>query len=92
MRPAIDPRRRSPPDDAPSTPHLPEMAAPDFYNPPLASYPSPLTGYEGLPPLGDDKNEDGKSLKNAAAAAAAARSPAYDAFVDPLDRGRRGGL
>ncbi|CAK7211988.1 hypothetical protein SBRCBS47491_001310 [Sporothrix bragantina] len=64
------------------------MAAPDFYNPPLSTYPSPLTGYEGLPPLSDDKNEDGKSLKNTEAE----RSPAYDAFVDPLDRGQRGGF
>ncbi|KAL1901911.1 hypothetical protein Sste5346_001616 [Sporothrix stenoceras] len=64
------------------------MAAPDFYNPPLSSYPSPLTGYEGKAPLGDEKNEDGKSLKNEPAAL----SGAYDAFVDPLDRGRRGGF
>jgi hypothetical protein len=29
---------------------------------PLAySYPSPLAGYEGLPPLPDEKAEDGKS-------------------------------
>ncbi len=64
------------------------MSPPDFYNPPIASYPPPLAGYEGLPPLGDTTNEDGKSLKNTPGP----RSAAYDAFIDPLDRGRRGGL
>lgn len=64
------------------------MSVPDIYNPPLSSYPSPLTGYEGKAPLSDEKNEDGKSLKNEPAAL----SGAYDAFIDPLDRGRRGGL
>ena len=60
----------------------------DAYNPPISSYPSPLAGYEGLPPLSDDKNADGKSLKNEPAA----KSAAYDEFVEPLDKGIRGGL
>lgn len=60
----------------------------DAYNPPISSYPSPLAGYEGLPPLSDDKNADGKSLKNEPAPL----SSAYDTFVEPLDKGIRGGF
>jgi len=30
-------------------------------DPSAYSYPSPLAGYEGLPPLPDEKAEDGKS-------------------------------
>jgi hypothetical protein len=61
----------------------------DFYNPPYSSYTSPLAGYEGLEPLTDEKTEDGKSLKNPQTGKL---SKAYDEFVDPLDKGRRGGL
>lgn len=64
------------------------MSFPDPYNPPLASYPSPLAGYENLPPLGEERTADGKSFKNPPAD----RSSAYDAFIDPLDKERRGGL
>ncbi|OAA62685.1 DOPA-like domain protein [Niveomyces insectorum RCEF 264] len=65
------------------------MTVPDIYNPPVSTYTSPLAGYEGQPPLSDEKNDDGKSLKNPDPTV---RSPAYDAFPEPLDRGRRGGF
>ncbi|KAL1988710.1 hypothetical protein VTN96DRAFT_8410 [Rasamsonia emersonii] len=52
-------------------------------------YPWPLAGYEGLEPLGEEKNEDGKSLKNPQHGI---RSKAYDEFPDPLTKGRRGGF
>ena len=61
----------------------------DFYNPPYSSFPSPLAGYENLDPLTDEKTEDGKSLKNPQSGTL---SKAYEEFVDPLDKGRRGGL
>ncbi len=61
----------------------------DIYNPPVSSYPSPLAGYENTEPLSDERNEDGKSLKNPVPGVL---SPAYERFVDPLDKGRRGGL
>jgi len=61
----------------------------DIYNPPASSYPSPLKGYEHLEPLSDERTEDGKSLKNPQTGVL---SPAYESFVSPLDRGRRGGL
>lgn len=65
------------------------MPAPDIYNPPVSAYTSPLAGYEGLPPLSEERAEDGSSYKNPSAERL---SPAYDAFIDPLDNGRRGGL
>jgi hypothetical protein len=52
-------------------------------------YPSPLAGYEKEPPLPEETSEDGKSLKNPQTGVL---SKAYEAFVDPLDKGRRGGL
>ena len=61
----------------------------DIYNPPTSSFPSPLAGYEGAEPLGLERNEDGKSLKNSQTGI---KSKAYDEFVAPLDNGRRGGL
>jgi len=61
----------------------------DIYNPSVSSYPSPLAGYEGAEPLGEERNEDGKSLKNTRTDT---KSKAYDEFVAPLDNGRRGGL
>lgn len=53
------------------------------------TYPSPLDGYENAPPLSEDRNEDGKSLKNPVRETL---SKAYQEFPDPLDKGRRGGL
>lgn len=53
------------------------------------SYPSPLEGYENKPPLPEEVSEDGKSLKNPQSGVL---SKAYEAFVDPLDKGRGGGL
>ncbi|KAI6351279.1 hypothetical protein MCOR25_010032 [Pyricularia grisea] len=59
------------------------------YYPATSSYPSPLKGFENLPPLSEEKNEDGKSIKNEQTGVL---SKAYEEFVDPLDRGRRGGF
>ncbi|KAL2836104.1 hypothetical protein BJY01DRAFT_238421 [Aspergillus pseudoustus] len=53
------------------------------------TYPSPLEGYEGLEPLSDERNEDGKSLKNHQHGIL---SKAYEVFPDPLSKGRRGGF
>ena len=61
----------------------------DIYNPAIGSYPSPLAGYDKAEPLGEERNEDGKSLKNTQTGV---KSKAYDEFVAPLDNGRRGGL
>lgn len=61
----------------------------DIYNPPVSSYPSPLKGYENAEPLGSERNEDGKSLKNAQTGV---KSQAYTRFTEPLDNGIRGGL
>ncbi|KAF5597605.1 DOPA 4 5-dioxygenase [Fusarium subglutinans] len=52
-------------------------------------YPSPLTGYENAPPLPDEKAADGKSYVNPPSEKL---SEAYEKFVDPLDRSRRGGF
>lgn len=52
-------------------------------------FPSPLEGYENAPPLPTEKSEDGKSLKNPETGML---SKAYEAFVDPLEKGRRAGL
>ncbi|OTB00250.1 hypothetical protein M426DRAFT_238360 [Hypoxylon sp. CI-4A] len=53
------------------------------------TYPSPLEGYENLPPLPEEKNEDGKSFKNPPKDTL---SKAYVEFPDPLDKSRRGGF
>ncbi|RYP73541.1 hypothetical protein DL771_003580 [Monosporascus sp. 5C6A] len=53
------------------------------------SYPSPLKGFEDAEPLSDEKNADGKSLVNPPRDGL---SGAYEAFVDPLDKSRRGGF
>lgn len=60
-------------------------------DPSLYTYPSPLAPYEGqeLPPLPDEKNDDGKSYKNPPSDKL---STSYENFVEPLDRGIRGGL
>ncbi|CAG8081605.1 unnamed protein product [Penicillium olsonii] len=52
-------------------------------------YPSPLEGYENLEPLSEEKNEDGKSLKNPQHGVL---SKAYEEFPDPLSKGREGGF
>ncbi|KAL2052066.1 hypothetical protein ABVK25_007758 [Lepraria finkii] len=52
-------------------------------------YPSPLEGYEHLPPLPDDKTGDGKSYVNPQTGVL---SKAYERFVDPIDNGTRGGF
>ncbi|KAJ5909945.1 hypothetical protein N7504_004588 [Penicillium tannophilum] len=53
------------------------------------SYPSPLEGYGDLEPLTDERNEDGKSLKNPETGVL---SKAYEEFPDPVSKGRRGGF
>ncbi|KAI3401508.1 hypothetical protein diail_10942 [Diaporthe ilicicola] len=53
------------------------------------TYPSPLEGYEGAPPLPLETSEDGKSLKNPQTGVL---SKAYETFIHPLDNGRRGGF
>ncbi|KAJ6117422.1 hypothetical protein N7512_007147 [Penicillium capsulatum] len=53
------------------------------------SYPSPLEGYENLKPLSEERNEDGKSLKNPQTGIL---SKAYEEFPDPLAKDRRGGF
>ncbi|PGG95721.1 DOPA 4,5-dioxygenase [Blastomyces parvus] len=53
------------------------------------SYPSPLEGYENLPPLPEERNEDGKSFRNPQHGIL---SKAYHEFPDPLEKGRRGGF
>jgi DOPA 4,5-dioxygenase len=58
-------------------------------DPSAYTYPSPLEGYENLPPLPDEKAEDGKSYVNPQTGVL---SPAYERFIDPLDNGRRGAL
>ncbi|KAJ5288701.1 hypothetical protein N7478_001731 [Penicillium angulare] len=59
---------------------------PDQYS---YSYPSPLEGYENLDLLSDERNEDGKSLKNPTTGTL---SKAYEEFPDPLAKDRRGGF
>ncbi len=61
----------------------------DVYNPPASQYPSPLVGFENVEPLSDEREADGKSLKNPPHGVL---SKAYEEFIDPLDKGRRGGL
>ncbi|KAL1619334.1 hypothetical protein SLS56_010134 [Neofusicoccum ribis] len=58
-------------------------------DPSLYTYPSPLEGWENLPPLPNDRAEDGKSFVNPPAAK---KSEAYTSFPDPIDNGRRGGF
>lgn len=55
----------------------------------MYTFPSPLAGYENAQPLPEETSEDGKSLKNPQTGVL---SKAYEAFTDPLDNGRRGGL
>ncbi|CAN8098275.1 unnamed protein product [Discula destructiva] len=53
------------------------------------TYPDPAEGYENAPPLPEHASEDGKSLANPPPGTP---SKAYDAFVDPVEKGRRGGF
>lgn len=53
------------------------------------TFPSPAEGYENAAPLPDEVSEDGKSLKNPETGVL---SKAYETFIDPLEKGRRGGL
>ncbi|KIW15472.1 hypothetical protein PV08_05518 [Exophiala spinifera] len=55
----------------------------------LYDYPSPLEGYENLPPLPDELNEDGKSFKNPQTGVL---SPSYEKFTSGVTNGRRGGF
>jgi len=52
-------------------------------------YPSPLEGWENLPPLSEDRNEDGKSFVNPHSDNL---SKAYSEFPDPITKDRRGGF
>lgn len=53
------------------------------------THPSPLKGYENEAPLPEEISEDGKSLKNPQTGVL---SKSYETFVDPLSKGREGGL
>ncbi|KAL4997682.1 hypothetical protein BDV10DRAFT_195023 [Aspergillus recurvatus] len=53
------------------------------------TYPFPLAGYENLEPLPEERNEDGKSLRNPQHGIL---SKAYEEFPDPLNKSRRGGF
>lgn len=55
----------------------------------LYTYPSPLQGYEGLEPLGEELEEDGKSFMNPKTGV---KSEAYDSFTSGVTNGRRGGF
>ncbi|KKY26395.1 putative dopadioxygenase [Diplodia seriata] len=57
-------------------------------DPSLYTYPSPLEGWENLPPLPNDLAADGKSFLNPPGA----KSPAYTAFPVPITNGPRGGF
>ncbi|CAG8982810.1 hypothetical protein HYALB_00001091 [Hymenoscyphus albidus] len=58
------------------------MADPSAY-----TYPSPLKGYENLPPLPMERGVDLKSFANPRTGVL---SSSYDRFVEPLDNGIRG--
>jgi aromatic ring-cleaving dioxygenase len=55
----------------------------------LYTYPSPLSGYENLEPLSEEKAADGKSYINPPAAQ---KSSAYASFTHPITNGARGGF
>ncbi|KAJ9667910.1 hypothetical protein H2201_002096 [Coniosporium apollinis] len=58
-------------------------------DPSLYTYPSPLEGFEDLPPLPNERAADGKSFVNPPAAEP---SPAYKSFTAPISNGERGGF
>lgn len=58
-------------------------------DPSIYTYPSPSEGYENLPPLSDEKAEDGKSYINPPQEKL---SGAYEKFISPLDQGSQGAL
>ncbi|KAL2043024.1 hypothetical protein N7G274_004083 [Stereocaulon virgatum] len=60
------------------------MADPSQYE-----YPSPLENYEHFPPLPHEKMEDGKSYFNPQSGVL---SRAYEQFIDPIDKGKKGGF
>ncbi len=53
------------------------------------SYPSPLQGYKNHPPLPDENNDDGKSLRNPETGVL---SKAYSEFTSGVTNGIRGGF
>jgi hypothetical protein len=55
----------------------------------LYTFPSPLEGYRGLPPLSNELEEDGKSFKNPKSEKL---SESYERFTSGVDNGRRGGM
>lgn len=55
----------------------------------LYTYESPLKGYEGLEPLGEELGEDGKSFKNPKAGVL---SNSYERFDSGITNDRRGGF
>ncbi|OMP85104.1 putative 21.2 kDa protein [Diplodia seriata] len=59
-------------------------------DPSLYTYPSPLEGWENLPPLPNDLAADGKSFINPPSPTG--KSPAYTAFPTPITNGPRGGF
>ncbi|EHY54533.1 hypothetical protein HRR83_004344 [Exophiala dermatitidis] len=56
----------------------------------LYSYPSPLEGYENLPPLPNELNDDGKSFKNPDNGGVLSKS--YQRFTSGITNGRRAGF
>ncbi|KAF2203050.1 hypothetical protein GQ43DRAFT_288338 [Delitschia confertaspora ATCC 74209] len=58
-------------------------------DPSLYTYPSPLQGYEDLPPLPQERAADGKSYVNSPAEK---KSSAYTSFPSPITNDRRGGF
>ena len=60
------------------------MADPGQYE-----YPSPLAGYENLPPLPEERAADGKSYFNPPTGVL---SRSYEEFTEPLENGIKGGL
>ncbi|KAK7711221.1 hypothetical protein SLS57_008136 [Botryosphaeria dothidea] len=58
-------------------------------DPSLYTYPSPLQGWENLPPLPNERAADGKSFVNPPATQ---KSTAYTEFPAPINNGIRGGF
>ncbi|KAK2757320.1 hypothetical protein FQN54_004834 [Arachnomyces sp. PD_36] len=65
------------------------MSGPSAYTYATYTYPSPLEGYENAEPLTNEKNEDGKSIKNPQHGVL---SKAYERFPAPLINGEKGGF
>ncbi|KAF7509293.1 hypothetical protein GJ744_008187 [Endocarpon pusillum] len=58
-------------------------------DPSLYSFTSPLEGWEGLDPLPDARNDDGKSYRNLYHGV---QSKSYSQFTDGITNGQRGGF